>query len=367
MSQQLARYGALLRASPDKVIFVDSEDIYRDPWSGNPVNLTSTLKCDVDNDAVKQSVLEARCTSVMVAVEFSSITGDLWFEARCVGSKDREVVVLIRDITTERRFLESLEQQIQARTVEIEATGQELEQFAYAASHDLREPLHKIIAFGNKLQSTCNIGLNEKGKKYVESMVRAADRMSDLIEDLLLYSRAGRVDITKKVYVSVENVVMDVMDLLSESARLSEAQVEIFGEDTLLYGEPTQLRTVVQNLVANAIKFRKPDVPPEITISGSVEGKYSVLTVSDNGIGFDMRFAPKIFQMFERLHPKTEYPGTGIGLALCQKIVLRHGGQLTVESVVNKGTTFTLRLPLPAIVPTSYLKPSPIDSQGRVK
>lgn len=345
MSQQLARYGALLKASPDKVIFVDCDDIYRDPWTGNPVNLTLSLKCDVDNDVVNASVLQARQTQSLVSVEFSSLDGLLWFEARCVGSKDREVVVLIRDITTERRFVESLEQQIQTRTAEIEASSYDLEQFAYAASHDLREPLHKIIAFGNKLQTSCVAGLGEKGVKYVDSMVRAASRMSDLIEDLLLYSSASRVDYSKKVEVSVETVVLDVLDLLSESARSSGAQVELFGEDTLLYGEAFQLRTVFQNIIANAIKFRKPSVPPEIVVTAKTEGKDSVVTIKDNGIGFDMRFAPKIFQMFERLHPKSEYPGTGIGLALCQKIVLKHGGQLTVDSAEGVGTTFTLRLP----------------------
>ena len=348
MNQQLARrYGALLKASPDKVIFVDPNDVYRDPWTGGPVNLASVLKCAIDNDAVKATVTSARQTRSLATIEFSSSDESLWYEARCVGSKDNEVVILIRDITTERRFLESLEQQIQTRTAEIAATGHELEQFAYAASHDLREPLHKIIAFGNKLQTSCTTGLSDKGIKYVDSMVRAADRMSDLIEDLLLYSRAGRVDLTRKSDVPLETVVMDVLDLLSESARASNAQVELFGEETLLHGEASQLRIVFQNLIANAIKFRKAGVSPEIVISARVEGKHTVVTVKDNGIGFNMRFAPKIFQMFERLHPKSEYPGTGIGLALCQKIVLRHGGQLTVESEESVGTTFTLRLPRP--------------------
>jgi signal transduction histidine kinase len=227
---------------------------------------------------------------------------------------------------------------------ELSRSNAELEQFASIASHDLQEPLRKVQTFAAQLNATESDRLSEQGQDFLRRMSDAAGRMRALIDDLLMFSRVSTkarpftaVDLSE----TVGHVLADLEVALEESG----AQLTIDPLPTV-EAEPTQMRQLLQNLLGNALKFRRPGVIPEITVRATVADGIAELTVSDNGLGFDAQFATRIFRAFERLHGTSAYPGTGIGLALCRKIVERHHGTITADGRENEGATFTVRLPL---------------------
>lgn len=246
-------------------------------------------------------------------------------------------------------------------TVEtLRVTNENLEQFAYVASHDLQEPLRKIRAFGDLLKSDFKDELPATAGDYVERMQNAAVRMQILINDLLNFSRASRNtgDIENVVIRDVFKAVLSDLEIAINEAN---AKIELdISSEVEMAGNRTQLNQLFQNLISNAIKFRKKDEAPIITITGIHIGNeykfggfngrpgfnYYRIDVKDNGIGFDEKYLDKIFTIFQRLHPKMEYKGTGIGLALCKKIVENHQGFITASSKPDEGTTFTIILPI---------------------
>lgn len=225
----------------------------------------------------------------------------------------------------------------------LELSNKELEQFAFVASHDLQEPLRKINSFGSILISDYSDALPEEGQQFVQSMMRSANRMRNLIQDLLTYSRLQKVE-RASVRCSLNAIVDSVVGNLEVQIAESDAVIDI-GDLGEVKGDRTNLERLVQNLVINSLKYRKPDVPLRIEILPAVSRSGSVgLIVRDNGRGFDMRFAEQIMEPFQRLHAQSEIPGTGMGLAIVQKILRACGGTLEVEAVPGEGAEFTVWL-----------------------
>jgi signal transduction histidine kinase len=249
----------------------------------------------------------------------------------------------------------TLEQQVAERTAAAEKRAEqlarsnaELEQFGYVASHDLQEPLRKIQAFGDRLQAKYGSQLDPEGQEYLRRMQESAKRSRSLINDLLSFSRvtsrAGsfqRVDLTA--------IAKDAVSDLEIQIRETGGRVEI-GELPTIEGDPDQMRRLLQNLVANGIKFHRDGELPVVRVSGRlVNGSSDTsceLTVEDNGIGFDPQYLERMFVIFQRLHSRSEYEGTGIGLAVCRKIVHHHGGTITAKSTSGQGATFIVNLPV---------------------
>ncbi len=251
---------------------------------------------------------------------------------------------------------------LEHRAVELARSNAELAQFASIASHDLQEPLRKVRTFTDQLAVTEAGRLSEKGRDYLERTNSAAARMQRLIQDLLAFSRVttqGR----PFAPVDLAEITHEVLDDLSAEVESSGATVHV-GELPTFPADVLQMRQLIQNLLSNAVKFRRAGVAPEVWIEGSVQGGRVRLMVRDNGIGFEPRYADRIFRVFERLHGRTEYAGTGIGLAVCQKIVQRHGGTIVADGKPGAGATFTVTLPANAAEPAAM--PPSLDVNGAV-
>jgi signal transduction histidine kinase len=230
------------------------------------------------------------------------------------------------------------------QAAELSRSNAELEQFASVASHDLQEPLRKVQTFAAQLIATEHDELSAQGQDFLRRMGDAAGRMRTLIDDLLMFSR---VSTQGRPFVPVDlgEIVAQVLIDLELSIADSGARVTVGALPTVA-ADPVQMRQLLQNMLGNALKFRREGVVPEAQISARVSDHVAELTVQDNGIGFDEQYATRIFRAFERLHGASVYPGTGIGLALCRKIVERHNGSITAASEIGKGATFTISLPL---------------------
>jgi signal transduction histidine kinase len=261
------------------------------------------------------------------------------------------VVVVSRDVT-ERRQMEDeirqlnaeLEERVRLRTAELANANQELETFTYSVSHDLKAPLRGIDGYSRLLLEDYRDRLDQAGRQLVNNVRNGVAQMSQLIEDLLAYSRMER-----------RSLLGQRLDLSQAVARvLSEMRAEIQQHgmvvDTSLQGltvraDPEGLAVVLRNLVDNAVKFTRDSHPPTLSITGVASEKSTTLIVRDNGIGFDMQFHNRIFEIFQRLQRAEEYPGTGVGLAIVHKAVQRMGGDIRAESVPGQGATFYLELP----------------------
>ena len=238
---------------------------------------------------------------------------------------------------------------LERRAQDLAHSNAELEQFASIASHDLQEPLRKVRTFAAQLERTEHDRLSEQGQDYLHRMSGAAERMQTLIADLL---RFARVSTHGRDFEAVDlgEIVSEALSDLEVPIAESGAKVSVDPLPTIV-GDPLQLGQLFSNLLSNALKFRRPGVTPEIRVTSSVVHDEVEIAVSDNGIGFAPRYSGRIFRVFERLHNRTDYPGTGIGLALCRKIVARHGGTITATGVPDEGATFVVRLPLAATEP----------------
>lgn len=243
-----------------------------------------------------------------------------------------------RDITDRKK----MEQDIKNKTDELARSNKELEQFAYVASHDLQEPLRMVASYTQLLAKRYQDKLSEEANEFIDFAVDGAKRMQNLINDLLEYSRVGTRG-KPLVKVSTSEIVGKVLNSLKIIIDENEAFVDI-GDLPDIYGDQTQLSQLFQNLIGNAIKYRGK-ASPEIKVEAADKGDRWVFAVKDNGIGFDKQYAERIFVIFQRLHTKEEYKGTGIGLAICKKIVERHGGTIWVESTAGKGSAFFFTIP----------------------
>ena len=258
--------------------------------------------------------------------------------------KSKGAVITFRDITNRKRDELALRRYAQ----ELKRSNSELQEFAYAASHDLQEPLRKIQAFGERLNNKCYDALDETGRHYLERMVDASTRMRRLIDDLLSYSRVNSKT-TSFLPVELSAVVADVLSDLEPRIVAEDAKIRV-GDLPAIEADPGQMHQLFLNLIANSLKFRRPGVTPSISIEGNIEvgesGAMVRIAVTDNGVGFEPRHAERIFGMFERLHGRDEFDGTGVGLATCRKIAERHAGELTAWGEPDAGAVFTLLLPV---------------------
>ncbi len=242
-----------------------------------------------------------------------------------------------------RRNREHLEVMVVERTAELQEVNRELEAFSYSVSHDLRAPLRSIDAFARMIEEDYAERLDDEGRRLFQVIRDSAHDMGQLISDLLAFSRLSRKDL--KVWrIGMSNLVADVRRQV-EQAETGRTIRWNLGELPPAFGDEAMIREVLINLLANAVKFTRLRLEAAIGISGRVEGNNVVYSVTDNGVGFDMAYKDKLFCIFQRLHATTEFEGTGIGLALVQRIVQRHGGRVWAEGKVNEGATFYFTLP----------------------
>ncbi len=261
---------------------------------------------------------------------------------------DGGTIATYQDITD----LELSAEKMVEYTRKLEHSNRELVDFAYVASHDLQEPLRKIEAFGDRLQKKCAASLSEDGQMFIDRMQNAAARMRHLINDLLSYSRITTNASPFKV-IELNDVVAGVLSDLQIRIEDANASVQT-GDLPAIEADAMQMRQLLQNLIGNALKFRKKDVDPAVRISAVIEaaaepanaGPAVTITIEDNGIGFDQQFKEQIFTIFQRLHSRAEYEGTGIGLATCRKIVERHQGTIDAIGRPGQGSTFVITIPI---------------------
>jgi PAS domain S-box-containing protein len=288
-----------------------------------------------------------------------------WISASKVLWRDRHGNIIgtagiSRDINSMKVAQENLrrsEEKLRLSTMQLERSNRELQDFAYVASHDLQEPLRKIVVFGERLKERCAESLPPEGRDYLERMQKAATRMQVLISDLLSFSR-----VTTKAQpfttVNLARTAQEVVGDLEARIEMVKGRVEL-GALPVIQAEPLQMRQLLQNLIGNALKFRRPEEPPVVKVEAAIvhaprprgggEGPAEdlcVLTVADNGIGFEEKYLDRIFNVFQRLHTRNEYEGTGMGLAITRKIVLYHGGDITAKSKPGSGSTFIATLPV---------------------
>jgi light-regulated signal transduction histidine kinase (bacteriophytochrome) len=273
-----------------------------------------------------------------------SVPGGATVEVRYAPMQGGGFVCTLVDITERKQFetaLAELNEKLLAQTTELQRSNEELEQFAYVASHDLQEPLRTIGSYCQLLQRRYKGKLDADADEFISFAVEGAKRMQVLINDLLKYSRVGT---RGKAFEPADcNVVFN--DVLANLRQAIDEGGAVVTSDPLptIPGDMVQLGQLFQNLIGNAIKFRG-EAPPTVHVSARAEGDETVFSVRDNGIGIDVRHRERIFQIFQRLHERGKYPGTGIGLAVCRKIVARHGGRIWIESAPEQGSTFRFTL-----------------------
>ena len=366
----------LFRVSPSAIFTVDLADRVTS-WNDRAAEVTGYGSDEVLGQLCSE-FMETSC-SVTSAIQVGGAPLPVSADECSITRKDGALLTVLRrsdalrgpsgevigaiesfeDVTESKRAFDEAARkthELREFTRRLELSNRELKEFAYAASHDLQEPLRKVTAFGQRVAARAGDALDETARDYLARMMNAAERMQVLIEALLQYSR-----VTTKVErfqrVDLDAVVGEVITDLEVAIESSGAEVEIEGLPTLS-ADPVQMRQLFQNLIGNAIKFRRPDVSPRVRITASQVGPNGSaqeiidadrrtweVTVRDNGVGFEPRHAERIFAVFPRLHSRSEYEGTGVGLAICRKIVERHNGVITAEGEPGVGAAFMLRLP----------------------
>ncbi len=301
------------------------------------VELTGLLLAIIVSRNIQKGLNEILQSSKAVA------TGDFTKKAK-IFSKD-EIGVLANHFNEMAEALEqatiNLERKVMQRTQELQSKNGELEQFAYVASHDLQEPLRTTTSFVNLFRNQYEGKIDETADKYLGYIVQSSERMKVLVKDLLDYSRLGR---EKELKLSDCNLLLkEVLADLHNVIQETKAEIHA-GELPVLQVYPTEFQLLLQNLIINAIKFRKPGERPRIDIRADDLAGYWTFTVSDNGIGIEKKYQEKIFIIFQRLHSRTEYEGSGIGLAHCKKVAELHRGSIYVQSELGMGSRFIFTL-----------------------
>lgn len=307
----------------------------------------------------KNSAVQATLSGASETPVFCRKDGS-WFPVEVVrtpieeGGRKSGEVLIFKDITERKRATATLSQKM----AELSRSNDELEQFAFVASHDLQEPLRKIQAFGDRLKTKSKGLLPPETLDYLDRMQGASARMRTLIDDLLTFSRVLR-NSQPFAPVDLAQVAREALGDLEMRIERSGGRVEV-GDLPCIEADATQMRQLLLNLIGNGLKFQPPGARPLVKVSArilsSIAGEqYCELTVQDNGIGFGEQYAEKIFAVFQRLHGRGEYEGTGVGLAICRRITDRHQGSITAKSELGKGATFTVRLPVRQSTPKPVL------------
>uniref|UniRef100_A0AAU3IDI6 histidine kinase n=1 Tax=Streptomyces sp. NBC_01393 TaxID=2903851 RepID=A0AAU3IDI6_9ACTN len=273
-------------------------------------------------------------------VDLTAVAGD-------VENMRQRIVAELGSTREQREILTRQTADLDAQAVELRRSNAELEQFAYVASHDLQEPLRKVASFCQLLEKRYGDQLDDRARQYIDFAVDGAKRMQVLINDLLTFSRVGRVN-DARLPVDLDQALSKALANLESSVTESGARIDRPDELPQVVGDPTLATMLWQNLVGNAVKFRHPDRPPHIRITCERDPEDSGswrFCVTDNGIGIPGEFEDKVFVIFQRLHARDAYGGTGIGLALCKKIVEYHGGRIWIDTAHTDGTRFCFTIP----------------------
>lgn len=300
---------------------------------------------DRDADLLQlQEMMKGKIDAYSMEKRFVDKSGeivDVSLHVSCARRKTGEVQNLIyhvQDITRRKRN----ERELLERTEQLEAVNNELKHFAYVASHDLREPLRKISSFVELLAKRYRGQLDDRADKYIDYVVDGANRMQRLIDDLLSFSRISGAELIVSP-VNLRSIVETTIKDLEKNIDETDAKI-IYDSLPVVHANPTQMAQLFQNLIFNALKFRSK-AAPSVHISAKLQNDHWLISVRDNGVGFDMEDAERIFGVFQRLHSREDYEGTGIGLAVCKKIVERHGGAIWAESQPDMGSTFHFSIP----------------------
>ena len=286
-----------------------------------------------------------------------NILDDFGDEKRRLESTQRAALNILEDFEDEKRKVETAntdlrrevseraaaERALRDKTDALARSNDELEQFAYVASHDLQEPLRMVSSYMQLFEKRYADQVDAQSQKYIDYAVEGAKRMQSLIGGLLEYSRVGHVD---EPFAAVDTRAALDQALLNLRSTLDESRAAVTrGPLPTVTGNAGRLVQLFQNLIGNAIKFCQPSVAPAVHVSATPHGKEWLFAIRDNGIGIDSQYMERIFVIFQRLHTRAEYPGTGIGLSICKKVVERHGGRIWVESQPGAGATFQFTLP----------------------
>ncbi|MEM6528373.1 MAG: ATP-binding protein, partial [Chloroflexota bacterium] len=359
------RQSALLDANPDVMFVVNRDKEIVDYYANTSIaptfvteNIVGSTIYDIPRSLEDLREVEASIDRCLDTGEVQTVEYTVYqqgrrdvYETRYARMGENEVMALVRDITDQRHAEEKLQrstQELQIFTAELERSNAELQNFAYSASHDLQEPLRKIQAFGDLLQRHSADQLDDNARDYLNRMTGAASRMQQLIDGLLMFSR---VTTEARVFspIDLQTVLEEVLTDLEVRIAVTGATIEADALPTV-EADPFQMRQLFQNLISNALKYTAPNTPPHIRITSQpiqqAGASYTSITFTDNGIGFDQRHHERIFGVFQRLHTRNQYAGTGMGLAICKKIIERHNGEITASGSKGHGATFTVMLPL---------------------
>ena len=295
----------------------------------------------------QEAVTQVLKTKRMVSVEYElpMPTGEQSYEARLLPLLEGQVVVVVRDITERRRSeeeIKKLNKDLELRAMELETINTELKAFNYTVSHDLRTPLLVIGGFSRKLLEKYSPQLDAKGQQFLDTICRNTQNMQQLIDDLLTFSNLD----SRKMKASEVNMGDLAKAVFEELRDFDPERTLILKTLPQVRGDKAMIRQVFVNLLSNAFKFTKPKGNGVIEIGSMTEENKTVYYVRDNGIGFDMQDADKLFNVFQRLHSPGEFEGTGVGLAIVKRIISRHGGWVWAEGRVNEGATFYFSLPV---------------------
>ena len=302
-----------------------------------------------------QEVLKSGRPKLNIIEQYESASGIRWVQTDKIPICDKNgipfgLIGFAQDITARQRAEDALrqlnaelERRVAERTEQLTAVNAELEAFSYSVSHDLRAPLRAISGFTQIIARRHRANLNEEGQHYVDNIIQGSERMGQLIDDLLTYSRIGRSEIHVRP-VPLGDVLTPIALDLSVSLKEIGAELNIADDLPTVYGDPTLLTQIFHNLLSNALKYHRPNVSLRVTMDAKSEGNQVVIRIADNGIGIPNEYHQKIFNVFQRLHSEDKYPGTGIGLSIVKKSVTMLGGDVWVESVVGEGSVFYVRL-----------------------
>jgi len=268
---------------------------------------------------------------------------ELWLDCRFTPFSSNEepyLLLSVDDISISKQA----EVNLHMYAEKLEQSNRDLQEFAYIASHDLQEPVRKVLAFGDRLTNKYGAVLDETGRDYLKRMREASQRMQTLINDLLTFSRVS-TRAQPFTQVDLNSLISDVISDLEFQIDRTQGKLEV-GDLPVIEADPTQMHQLLQNLINNGLKFHQQDIPPIIKVSAQIIGSNCQILVKDNGIGFDMQYLDRIFKPFQRLHSRQEYEGSGMGLAICRRIIERHRGDITATSALEEGSTFIVTLPI---------------------
>jgi signal transduction histidine kinase len=312
---------------------------------------------------IQSELLRAKVT---VFVELYKKNHQLLQQEQKLKAINRSLEMEVKDRIASEQKVTELNKQLLKNIEQLESTNKELDQFAFIASHDLQEPLRKIRTFSNRVVTKYRDVLDEEGRMYMDKMQSACERMQNLINDILAFSKIA-LSKDSLVYSDMNAIIEEV--LYDMDMQINEKQAKITVDKLpKIHVYPGLMKPLFQNLINNSLKYSRRGLPPEIHISAEMEtlkdpgnrltvNKYCRIHIRDNGVGFEQQYAEQIFTMFKRLHGTSEYAGTGIGLAICKKIVEEHQGYISAKSVPNEGALFTISFPADSHVEQAHGSP----------